>query len=204
MEVEVNGSERLQPLLSTDPRPALPAFDEFYLAHARDTVKALMYLGATADEAEDIVADTMEYLLTRWDRLEREVDNLRAYLMAAAARRLYKLRKRGSVRLEKRMIEQQVVRPEACDDARLRSVLERQPVMDLLQALPPAQREVLALAVDQFTPAQIAELLGKDPNAIRKNLSLARKRAIALRDQAGDLPRQRTARTDAPTGRDEG
>lgn len=49
-------------------------------------------------------------------------------------------------------------------------------VLRLLETLPPAQREVLALAVDGFTPTEIAELLGKTRAAVRKNLQFARER----------------------------
>jgi DNA-directed RNA polymerase specialized sigma24 family protein len=48
--------------------------------------------------------------------------------------------------------------------------------VQLLQHLPPAQREVMAYPFDGLSPAEIATALGKTPAAIRKNLQLARER----------------------------
>ncbi len=49
-------------------------------------------------------------------------------------------------------------------------------MLELLEQLPPAQREVMACIVDDLRPAEIAELLGKNPAAVRQNLSAARRR----------------------------
>jgi DNA-directed RNA polymerase specialized sigma24 family protein len=56
--------------------------------------------------------------------------------------------------------------------------------MQLLDSLAPAQREVMALAIDEFTPAEIARLLGKTAVAARQNLHVARTRlTLTLLDQ---------------------
>ena len=47
--------------------------------------------------------------------------------------------------------------------------------MQLLESLPPAQREVLACMIDMLTPQEIAQLLGKTEAAVRQNLCAARK-----------------------------
>ena len=45
--------------------------------------------------------------------------------------------------------------------------LQAQQVIAVLRALPPRQRQVLALTIDGWPPAEIAELLGIDPAAVR-------------------------------------
>jgi DNA-directed RNA polymerase specialized sigma24 family protein len=52
-------------------------------------------------------------------------------------------------------------------------------VTALLTALPPAQKEVLACIVDEFTLRETAELLGKTEAAVRQNLCAARKRLMS-------------------------
>ena len=46
----------------------------------------------------------------------------------------------------------------------------------VLKSLPPAQREVLACMIDEFTRQEIARLLGKTEAAVRQNLHAARMR----------------------------
>lgn len=55
--------------------------------------------------------------------------------------------------------------------------LQEQQVIPVLRALPPRQRQVLALTIDGWPPAEIAELLGIDPAAVRSNLMKARRSA---------------------------
>ncbi|HMH90225.1 MAG TPA: sigma-70 region 4 domain-containing protein [Streptosporangiaceae bacterium] len=51
--------------------------------------------------------------------------------------------------------------------------------MQLLESLPPAQREVLACMVDMFPRKEIAQLLGKTDAAVRQNLHAARKSLVS-------------------------
>jgi DNA-directed RNA polymerase specialized sigma24 family protein len=66
-------------------------------------------------------------------------------------------------------------------------------VLALLRALPPAQREVLALAADGFEPGEIAEITGQHTATVRSNLRHGRRRLIHLmtgaeRKEADDGP----------------
>jgi RNA polymerase sigma-70 factor (ECF subfamily) len=49
-------------------------------------------------------------------------------------------------------------------------------VSQLLNLLPPAQREAMACIVDGWQPTEVAALLGKTASTIRQNLKLARDR----------------------------
>jgi RNA polymerase sigma-70 factor (ECF subfamily) len=55
--------------------------------------------------------------------------------------------------------------------------LQKEQIIEVLRALPPRQRQVLALTIDSWTPAEIAELLGIPPSAVRSNLMKARRNA---------------------------
>jgi RNA polymerase sigma-70 factor (ECF subfamily) len=55
--------------------------------------------------------------------------------------------------------------------------LQEQHIIRVLRALPPRQRQVLALTIDGWSSAEIAELLGLDPAAVRSNLKKARRNA---------------------------
>ena len=62
---------------------------------------------------------------------------------------------------------------------------ETQYVLDVLRALPRAQREVMAWTVDGYEPAEIAELIGKNPATVRTNLRHARKALLRLLQPPG-------------------
>ena len=55
------------------------------------------------------------------------------------------------------------------------TIEEKSFVMELLRRLPERQAEVLALAIDGLTSAEIARLLGRSASTIRSNLMLARR-----------------------------
>ncbi|MGS2648340.1 sigma factor-like helix-turn-helix DNA-binding protein [Streptosporangium sp. G12] len=42
--------------------------------------------------------------------------------------------------------------------------------METLRSLPPRQRQILAWTMSDFTPSEIAELLGVTPNTVSANL----------------------------------
>ncbi len=58
-------------------------------------------------------------------------------------------------------------------------------VTQLLESLPHAQREAMALAVDEFSPIEISLLLGTSDDAVRQRLHVARKRLKPLTDIDG-------------------
>ena len=66
--------------------------------------------------------------------------------------------------------------------------LQSQQVTGILRALPPRQRQVLALTVDGWAPAEIAELLSIDPAAVRSSLKKARRSADQHRRSGEEAP----------------
>jgi RNA polymerase sigma factor (sigma-70 family) len=135
-------------------------------------IRVAMYYGASEQEAQDAVATTMEDVLRRWG----EIDNRPQYARTATISNFIKHKTRGSARLRRRIIEHGYSAPESGPDEALTAWEERQWVTQLLESLPLAQREVMALIVDGYASTEIARLLGKTPETVRKNIQLARTR----------------------------
>jgi RNA polymerase sigma factor (sigma-70 family) len=150
-------------------------FEKFFKDAYRTLRAAALYAGATWDEAEDAVATGMAEVWRRWNK----IDNHLAYARLAVNHALVK------EAVKHRRVIGDVTDPdelkcdrrgESDDDPRLSVWEDREWVMALLQSLPPAQRAVMACIVDEFTPAEVAELLGRTPTAVRQNLCAARQR----------------------------
>lgn len=167
------------------------AFEEFFRGAYRKLLTVAIYLGATESEAEEAVASAMEEVFRRW----REIGNPLAYARKATVSNFLKSKSRHN-RLIRRLIE----RGEGAghyEDAGLTVWEDRQWVAQLLNALSPAQREVMAAVLQEFRPAEVAQLLGTTPAAVRQNLLAARRRLVqSLNEQASiGSPARRPAST---------
>jgi RNA polymerase sigma-70 factor (ECF subfamily) len=152
------------------PRRAPAGFEEFWRAAYRRLLAAVMYAGAAEDVAHDAVAAAMEEVLRRWD----SIDDPFAYAQRAVVTHFIK-DEMGPRRVAGRVIARGAVAGEY-EDSRLTLWEDGQWVGQLLASLPAAQRDVMALIVDEFGPAEVARLLGKNPAAVRQNLRAARRR----------------------------
>ncbi|WP_103355794.1 RNA polymerase sigma factor [Amycolatopsis sp. CA-128772] len=149
-------------------------FDAFFRAEYRRMVKALMVMeGASPADADDCVAHAMEKLLERWHLPAADpgwVRHPRAYALETARRKFRTERRR----------RQSVVEDDAsnlpADEGALTVVEARQVVADVLEGLPSAQRQVMHLITEGYTPAEIAEILGKKPHTVRQLAHLVKKR----------------------------
>lgn len=158
----------------------LEGFEDFYRHDYRLLIKVVMAAGATPDEADEAVDQTMEEVLRRW----RQLEHPRGFARRAVVTNFVKRKMRDRERLV-RTIEGGHVTPQCEDDRGLNVWEDKQWVDQLLERLPPAQRDVMRYVVDGLRPSEIADLLGKTPEAIRKNLQLARERLRPLvRDDA--------------------
>lgn len=146
-------------------------FRDAYQALLRDAI----FAGGDPAEAEDAVSAALEEVLRRWDR----IDNPRAYARKATISILIKNKERGQQRLRDRIIQRGQYPTEQDTDPGLTVWEEQEWVMQLLESLPPAQREVLACMVDLFPRKEIAQLLGKTDAAVRQNLCAARKSLVS-------------------------
>lgn len=149
-----------------------------------------MYIGATRVEAEDAVASAMAEIFRRWD----EIGDPLAYARKATRSNFVKEKTRP-YRLVSHLIECGEVAGEY-EDPELTMWEDRQWVKQLLGSLPPAQRDAMSGIMDDFSPAEIARLLGKNPAAVRQNLRAARRRlTLALSERPALGPATRPPRS---------
>ena len=153
-------------------------FSCFYREHFRYLVAYLIYQGATAHLAADLAQDAMTTAYRRWPA----ITSPRAYVYKVAGRAFLRHALDAPELPVGEAPEPTSVlpRPEEAE-----AWLQAQQVIAVLRALPPRQRQVLALTIDGWPPGEIAELLGIDPAAVRSNLMKARRSA--------DEHRRRTA-----------
>ncbi|QKV80392.1 RNA polymerase sigma factor [Amycolatopsis sp. Hca4] len=154
-------------------------FDDFFRAEYRKLAKALMVMeGASAADADDCVAHAMEKLFERWNLPVSDpgrVRHPRAYALKTARRWLKDERCRlRSVALD----EDGATLP--TDKSALTASEDRQFVASILACLPSAQRQVMYLITEGYTPAEIAEVLHKKANNVRQVVHLVKKRLRPL------------------------
>jgi RNA polymerase sigma-70 factor (ECF subfamily) len=149
--------------------------ETFLTEHYRYFLAAPMALGATVDEAYEAVQATITDMLEKdtWSRLNL---NPKAWVYLAVRHTYYDQQRK---RRRDRAVETLPLPSGGDPDGRPNVWEHRQWVAQLLASLPPAQREVFALTLDELSPREIADLLGKTPATIRQNLAHARKRLRA-------------------------
>jgi RNA polymerase sigma factor (sigma-70 family) len=147
-------------------------FFAFFREHHTSLIRTAMYAGATRQEARLAAQDAMTDVLKRWT----DIGNPLAYARKAVLSCLFKARRDGLDRVRVKQVRLGAGTPEVRPDQNLTTWEDRQWVRQLLDSLPPKQREVMALVVDGFEPSEIAALLGRSPEAVRQNLCEARTR----------------------------
>jgi len=145
-------------------------FARFYQGHIARLVGYLIYQGAAAHLAADIAQDAMITAYRRW----AEIKSPKAYTWTVAYRAFIRYALNDPELPAEEIPEPALLlpRPEEAE-----AWLQEQHIIHVLRALPPRQRQVLALTIDGWTPAEIAELLGLEPAAVRSNLKKARRNA---------------------------
>ncbi|GAA2510312.1 RNA polymerase sigma factor [Winogradskya humida] len=157
-------------------------FDAYYLADFGPLTWFAIRIGASCvPEAEDVAQDAMRTALRHW----ADVGHPFAYTRMAVRRELARTRAKATRRREAERL--------AAGDGRLDDAFDQDVtrVIALLGALPAAQREVLALAMDGFEPAEIAAINGQNVATVRSNLRHARRKLIELMHtgrEGGDGP----------------
>jgi RNA polymerase sigma factor (sigma-70 family) len=159
-------------------------FETFFRARYAGLVRFLVISeAASLEDAEDAVGEAMGDAFGNWEKIE----NPEAWVRRAALNTLITLRQRDR-RLQKSpgltfLAERST--GEVCGSPGTRQ--EFREVIELLSRLPPAQREIMAFKIDDFTPTEIAELIGKSPQTVRSNLRAARQALAAMiRSLPGD------------------
>jgi RNA polymerase sigma-70 factor (ECF subfamily) len=178
-------SQRAAPVPAPDqfldqPSGAEQEFACFYREHFGRLTIYLMCLGASAHLAAELAQDTMFLVHKRWAAIRFP----RAYAWTVAGREFI----RHAVDDDAEVPVAEVPEPSAVlarpGDAE--AWLQQRQIVEVLRALPPRQRQVMALSLDGWSPSEIAGLLDMDPPAVRASLKKARLAADAYRRTLGE------------------
>lgn len=168
------------------------AFDVFFRDRYRSLVKSVMYAGASMEDAEDAVSAAMVEAYVRWYLLENPAGWVRTAAIHQYVNNTERDRRRP-------LLEAQAARSAAVNalqpDSGEPDECDR--VTAVLRQLPTTQREVMALTIDGFEPAKIAEILQTSPANVRSNLRHARDR---LRRGVKDFLDEQTSRREREGG----
>lgn len=141
-------------------------FSVFFEKEYRPVVAAVMYAGASFEDAEDAVTEAMMLAASRF----HELDVPAAWVRVVAIRRYIRAVQRDREREQKEQLAVTPVtapRPEDSD--------QRREVLAILADLPPTQRLVLALSIDGFSCPEIASMINSSQDTVRSNLRHARR-----------------------------
>ena len=161
-------------------RAAEVAFEVFYRANWRSLYRSVMRMGATPDQASDVVQTTMSTLYRSWDQVEYP----QAWCRAVATRELIKLRMADT---QRRLRDGRLAMAIASDRpvadhiaAQDEALFAQSGLWHAVRALPPRQRLVLGLMMDGYTSSEIGALLGMSEATVRSTRRHARERIQAL------------------------
>lgn len=158
------------PAVASRQAAAPEGFEEFFRTEYRMLIGVAVLAGATPEEAEDAVGQSMIEVLARW----RNIRKPRAWARRAVLSNFYKQRNRDNKRRE-REIKDFDLTAGSQDDSNLVVFEDKQWVEQVLKELPPARREVMAFLVAGLEREEICALLGKTKENVRQHLQLARK-----------------------------
>jgi RNA polymerase sigma-70 factor (ECF subfamily) len=144
----------------------IPAFDRFFLAEFRAIVRTVMLAGAPYETARDAVQEAMVLAMARFDQLEKP-----AAWVRRVAVRIYN---RQSIREQWDTGEPEAPRHRGVPLPRSAAPAAPELMQGALQGLSPAQRMVIALELDGYTPTDIAASLDKLPDTVRGTVVQAR------------------------------
>jgi RNA polymerase sigma factor (sigma-70 family) len=185
--------------MSADPAGHGPAgesgaeFEQLFREMFRRLTAAALSLGLTLEESKDAAETALAEVSQKWSTL----DNPRAWAYRATVSAVLKIRRKEAADAAAlvRKIRRGDYRPEDHQDPGLAAVEFRLWVGSLLDSLPAAQRDAVAVCfIDGFTSAEAAELLGTTATAIRARLHAARQNlkrylaADAAAEAAADHP----------------
>jgi RNA polymerase sigma factor (sigma-70 family) len=148
------------------------AFTEFYRAFAPTLVAFLIWYGASVDLAVDVAQDTMRKAWERWSTIVHP----EAWARRTAGRALVRYRvETRETPVDEVLASSLISNPDAISE-----MVQSHTVIRLLDELPPRQRQVLALTLAGYAPAEIADELGITPEAVRASLMKARRRIAEM------------------------
>ncbi|MGH9535346.1 MAG: RNA polymerase sigma factor [Terriglobales bacterium] len=161
------------PAAAPDGAASAPAFADFAAAHAATAYRVAYVVVRRADAAEDVVQEALlrAWRGERWRRLEQP-----AAWLARVAWRLALDRRKALARAAAVLpLVADVPSPGPGAARQLAAREEVARLRVLIAALPPALRHPLQLAgLGEFDTAEVAQILGLSPAAVRRRLMRAR------------------------------
>jgi DNA-directed RNA polymerase specialized sigma24 family protein len=161
------------------PSVSLPITAEKYFRECRTfraryrlLIAALIYVGATKAEAEDAIAGALEEVLRAWDT----VDDPQKRVPKAALRHFYEEKTRGLERDRDQLMEKGAGTAEGDEDQQMSLWEDPHWVAQMRKSLTPKQRMAMTLITEALKPTEIADLLGRTPEAVRQRLLQAKMR----------------------------
>jgi RNA polymerase sigma-70 factor (ECF subfamily) len=152
------------------PQAAVDAYVAFYREFVAHLVAFLVWQGARLCEAADLAQETMIEAYRGWPVIEHP----RSWAKRVASRKYARLIAR--VEKPREPADLNPLLPSSLD---LSEWEERHKVLQLLDLLPPRQRQVMAWTYDGYSPSEIAPELGITADAVRTNLMRARRKLAA-------------------------
>ena len=168
---------------------------QLYTIHYRSLVRLAALLVRDEPTAEEVVQECFIAMHDGWHRL-RDEDKALSYLKQAVVNRSRSVLRHRSV-IDRNVPKAEPDMPSAEEQAMSR--LDWDIAREVLQGLPPRQQQALALSLDGYTAAEIAEQLGIDASAARASLHVARKKVQAAITGHGQ-PEKAAARPGAGLG----
>jgi RNA polymerase sigma-70 factor, ECF subfamily len=151
-----------------------PSVDALFQAHAQELGRYLVAMVRDRSLAEDLLQDTFHDALRAREQLPR-IGNERAWLYGIARHRALRALRRG------RRFQRAVVRLAGSHEAAREGDEELVALLDLLERelLPELRALVLLRYVHGFQAAELAEMTGLSPDAVRQRLARGRARLLA-------------------------
>ncbi|GGM89975.1 RNA polymerase sigma factor [Dactylosporangium sucinum] len=161
-----------------------PKYVGFFRDHYRELMRVAMYTGAVEDEAHDAVQDALLEVLKRWYKIEDPM----SYACITVINNVRKIKRSERSRLSRQntYLVESFERP--ADEPNI--WIDRDGVEAMLGELTPGQREIVRELLQELTPAEVAEVLGRSYDAVRTALTDMRRRLRA----AGYEPRPSTTK----------
>jgi RNA polymerase sigma factor (sigma-70 family) len=152
-------------------------FDAFYRAEYPRLVRYLIaVMGLDAAEAEDVAQDALIIMMDRLEYVRSETAH--SYLFVTATRMTAKRKTERNRVIVTDHIGEAVGIGSTPDTAS--EITDREDVLRMMRALPPAQRAIMTLTYEGLNTAEISEALKITAATVRSNLRHARH---ALREQ---------------------
>lgn len=156
------------------------AFAAFYRNGWHDLVAFVMWLGANLQDAQNIAQETMTRAYSRWETIDHPKTWIRTVVSHEYGR--------SAFAVHDDPVDELPEMPDHGSDEVALFGQEQARVLDILPQLPPRQRQVMAWTYDGYAPAEIAELLHVEPNAVRVSLYEARQKLKERLAEEGGRP----------------